>query len=972
MTAWLSSADRGRLSEKLTQFAQTIAGPAELSEVLAAGAHTLQELLGADRVALWSLSGGGSCLRWCAGTSGEWLGTELELGLYPRLADLLRIGRPQWIELAGERWPDTPAVLLGAHSFVFLPLSWLGEVPGCALVVFDHRHSAPGERELEESQVVAALLAGAWRDHETRHGEQRYQGKWATLLRVAQALVRAPTDRRALQALVQATNDAVAADGLAIYQLQEQVWHCVAATANRDLFPAQLPAGEPEAWPWEQATATAATVIISSREPAESFPPGVRELCPAWAAQPHEILVLSLPSPGPTSRVLLAALPPTAPRLLGPVLEVWAAFIGLTLAAGELPGSAAQAEARYQQLCESLPVPAFRLDAGGRFTLVNRALLEWTGEPAPVLLQQSLTRFLDDAGRETFAASRAAREPSWRSEVLWPARTGPKLCQLVLRRTEQPDAGWLGFLYDLTTIQRLEQERQWVEARLKGILDSVHDGVWLIGTDRTVQFANYRLGHLFGVDLREIGPGRVHDSIIEQLKGRFREQERVAARWHSLNTRMEEVAWEELELVQPRRRVLERFVRPVHDQNHQLVGRLEVYRDVTAQRHLEHKLIQQEKLAQLGQLVSGVAHELNNPLTTVAGYAQLLQRHKVPEAAREELARLAQEAERASRIVKNLLLFARPTRPERRQVSIQEILEKALALRAYELTVENIAVERHYAANLADIWADPHQLQQVFLNILLNAEQAIRSVRERGTISIRTLRLSNPERMRIEITDDGPGIPPEELPHVFEPFFSTKEANEGTGLGLSLSRTIVREHGGEIYAEGRPAGGATLAVELPAAVAAEPMAAVESQPSSAAPASIRRPPAIILVVDDEPPVAQLIADVLNQQGYGVEMRTDSRKALQDALAQEFDLVICDIKMPGVDGEAFHQGLLERGHPLASRILFTTGDTLARKTNEFLERVRLPCLEKPFLVDELKAVVRNLLVETSAGEVSGFR
>ncbi len=347
----------------------------------------------------------------------------------------------------------------------------------------------------------------------------------------------------------------------------------------------------------------------------------------------------------------------------------------------------------------------------------------------------------------------------------------------------------------------------------------------------------------------------------------------------------------------------------------------------------------------------------------MGGYAQLLRRHALPDTAQQEVDRLAQEAERAGRIVKNLLLFARPAKPERQRLAINEILERALSFRAYELNVENIVVERQYAPDLPPVCGDAHQLQQVFINLLLNAEQAIRNLRDHGTITMRTHLLSQPPRVRVEITDDGSGIPAEELVHIFEPFFTTKGPGEGTGLGLAVSHAIIKEHEGEIYAESPPGGGATFIVELPAQQAVEEKP-TEVGPTPSGEAAQERQPPRILVVDDEDSVAQLIADVLHQQGYRVEVCTSSRQALAEALAKKFDLLVCDIKMPELDGEAFHRLLVERNHPLATRILFTTGDTLARRTADFLERVGLPYLAKPFLVDELTAVVQNLLVEHS--------
>ncbi|MBI4461926.1 MAG: response regulator [Acidobacteria bacterium] len=961
----MSSVERDPLTQKVSELAQTIATTAEVSEILAAGARALQGLLGADRVTLWSLPARSRSLRWCGGTTGEWAGTELALSLYPNLAQLFAAQQPQWVELSTELWPSTPSPLLGAHSFLYLPLRLLGEPQGCAWAIFDRRGTTPPEKEVRMAQVVAALLSAGRRHAESRQRSSQREEGWDRLLHLAQALLRTPADCRTLESLLKATREVIGGYALALYPLQGGAWRRGEAAGSMDLLPEELPGGDPESQPWEKAAASSATVVVSGGECADAWAAAVVEFCPACTIPEHELWFVPVPTIGQAPCVLLSVVPPAAMKSVGPLLEVGAAFLGLTLAASTLPAATVQAEIRWQHLFESLPIPAFQLDAAGRFVLVNRALLEWTGKAARELLGQPWAAFLDEAGRDAFAAWRTSGKSCWRHEIYWHGQTGPQACLLVLRKIGLPQEGYWGFLHDLTALQRVERERQQMEARLKGLLDATHDGVWLIGTDQRVQFANHRLANLLGVDLREIGPGKSQASLIEQLQGRFREPERMAERWHYLNNHMEEVSWDEVELIHPRHRMLERFVRPLTDSAQRPVGRLEVYHDVTARRQLEQKVVQRERLAALGQLISGVAHELNNPLTAVAGYAQLLQQHKLSEGVRRELTRLAQEAGRASRIVKNLLLFARPRKPERQRVDIQPLLEQCLQFRAYELAVQNIAIEQQFASDLPAVWADPHQLQQVFLNILLNAEQAIRSIRDRGRIILRTHSLKDPARVRAEITDDGPGISPEDLAHVFEPFFTTKEAYEGTGLGLSVSQTIVKDHQGEIYAESHGGGGTTFAVELPTLPGPRPVTPGR-QRAALQPVAERRQPQV-LVVDDEESVAQLIGDVLRQQGCQVQLRTNSQQALQDALSQEFDLLICDIKMPAVDGETFHRRLAEHSHPLAARILFTTGDTLARQTSEFLERVQLPCLAKPFLVEELKAAVRELLLERAAGE-----
>jgi len=503
--------------------------------------------------------------------------------------------------------------------------------------------------------------------------------------------------------------------------------------------------------------------------------------------------------------------------------------------------------------------------------------------------------------------------------------------------------------------EELEQRARAAEARLAAVLDSVHDGVWVLDGDSRTLFASHRLAQLLGVNPPELNRGVRQREVLERLRSSFADARAAVERWRQLEENPEEVCWDEVELRRPHRRILERFARPLLDDN-RLLGRIEVYRDITRERLLEDKVLQREKLAAVGQLVSGIAHELNNPLTAVAGYAQLLAGAPLPPELTDKVERLRQEAERAGRIVGNLLLFARGGKAEKQLVRIEVVLERSLSLRAYELKVENIEVVRELPAELPPVLADPHQLEQVFLNILLNAEQAILSARDRGRITLRAS--AEGGRVRLRVSNDGPGIAPDLLPHIFEPFVTTKPAAEGTGLGLYISRTIVREHGGEIHAESEPGGGAAFVVELPA----QPRAAGRPAAEAAAPPARRRARRgqRVLVVDDEPSVAYLIADALEQEGCEVRVHTESQRALSEALAEPFDLAVLDVRMPGLDGQAFYRVLRHQRSPLADRLLFTTGDTLARETAEFLEQIGLPFLPKPFHVEELQDRVRAAL------------
>jgi two-component system NtrC family sensor kinase len=471
--------------------------------------------------------------------------------------------------------------------------------------------------------------------------------------------------------------------------------------------------------------------------------------------------------------------------------------------------------------------------------------------------------------------------------------------------------------------------------------------------------------------LREL---RSLEAIVAELAPRFAEPESVAARWLRHLTSAQ-ATWDELELASPARKILERFARPILDSAGRRLGWLEVFHEVTGQRLLENKLFHTERMVALGQMVSSVAHEINNPLTTIFGYAQLLLGSRDGSRSGSAAEHILQEAERASRIARNLLLFARGVKAEHRGADLNEIVRGAMALRSYELSLAGIGVHLNLDPDLPPIMADAAQLLQVVLNLVNNAEQAIEpssggNGHSRGHIWLRTRRAS-PVRVALDVTDDGPGIAPQLLPHIFDPFFTTKPPGLGTGIGLSIVRGIVHEHRGEVSVQSQPGRGAMFTVELAAASAAD---LARAQPSArTAPALLLAPqrlaagevhPQRILVVEDEPTVARLIADVLAEEGYSVESTLDSRAGLDLLRRKPFDLLVCDLHMPNLDGPSLYRELLRLGNPLAQRLVFVTADMLSPRTSEFLENCAVPCLAKPFLVDELKELVRDALLRTA--------
>jgi two-component system NtrC family sensor kinase len=372
-------------------------------------------------------------------------------------------------------------------------------------------------------------------------------------------------------------------------------------------------------------------------------------------------------------------------------------------------------------------------------------------------------------------------------------------------------------------------------------------------------------------------------------------------------------------------------------------------------RDLYSQLLQAEKMAALGQTISGVAHELNNPLATILSWSERLsQTTPLDPGIRRGIDVILGEAERAARIVRNLLTFARKRQTTRSMVDVNQVVRETLNLRAYEQRLSNITVIPALAAGLPQVFADGHQVQQVLLNLIINAEQAMLGASGRGILVVRTWHDAEREAVVLEINDDGPGIPGDVQPKIFDPFFTTKEVGKGTGLGLTVAYAIVQEHGGRIRLESRPESGTSFYVELPIVGARLPPRAVRTRPEGAE--SIAG--AVVLVVEDESALAAVVTECLLDAGYIVERAADGEEALARIDARRFDLVVCDLKMPRLDGRAFHRQLAIRAPDLAKRVIFVTGDVAGTDAEGFLEESGCRWLAKPFRLGDLLQAVRE--------------
>jgi two-component system NtrC family sensor kinase len=374
-------------------------------------------------------------------------------------------------------------------------------------------------------------------------------------------------------------------------------------------------------------------------------------------------------------------------------------------------------------------------------------------------------------------------------------------------------------------------------------------------------------------------------------------------------------------------------------------------------RERTERLLQSEKIATMGSLLAGVAHELNNPLAVVLWQTHLLRESIQEPGVAAGVEKIMTGAERCVRIVRNFLALARQQTPERTHVGLNGLVEDSVELLAYELRNDNVEVVLSLAHDVPILWADGHQLQQVLVNMITNAYHAVRQRPADARMISITTRLKLPEHaIHIEIADTGPGISPKIRGRIFEPFFTTKPVGQGTGLGLSLCRGIVDEHGGTITVESEPGRGTTFEITLPVTV----------RPASAdAPSATETAPPVgtktILVVDDERDLAEVLVEALGREGYRVEIASNGADALRRLEQDRYDLVVSDTKMPVMGGvELFHE--IERRFPtLSKRIVFITGDVLDAEKRRFLESSGAPFLTKPFDLGEVRRVVRRVLV-----------
>jgi signal transduction histidine kinase/CheY-like chemotaxis protein len=514
---------------------------------------------------------------------------------------------------------------------------------------------------------------------------------------------------------------------------------------------------------------------------------------------------------------------------------------------------------------------------------------------------------------------------------------------------------------DITERKTVQEEILSKTAFLEAQINSSIDGILVVNGNGRNIFENKRSRELWGIPpgIEEANDPSVRLSYVMQ---KLKNPEQFKGQVQRLLAHPDENLQDEIELIDGT--ILERYSSSVLDKAGKFHGRIWIFHDVTERTRMENENLKlrekaeiTSRLAAVGEMAAGIAHEINNPLTSIIGFAELLaDKTDLPEDVKNDLKIISDGSHRVKEIVKRMLTFSRQTKPAKACININELIDATLDLRSYVLRTANINVVKRFDPTLHCVVADPGQMQQVFLNLIVNAEYSMKQAHGKGTLTITTEKTGND--VRISVKDDGAGMNKDIKEKVFNPFFTTKGVDEGTGLGLAITRSIVMEHGGTVEVVSEPGEGATFIIILPiseTSVAEQPETVTAISKQSCNDRSAR-----ILVVDDEEPIRMFISAALSRSGHFVETTADAGEALAKMDSNSYDVVLTDIRMPGMSGIELYENIKPRRPELAGRFIFITGDVSDNNTRMFLENNRLSYITKPFGSKALVQKVSDVL------------
>lgn len=630
-------------------------------------------------------------------------------------------------------------------------------------------------------------------------------------------------------------------------------------------------------------------------------------------------------------------------------------------------------EARFRAALEAIPTRVALLDCDRRYIYVNRHYIEFSGKTEAEILGHTEQEVLAEEG---FATLYLQGERALTGEVIpWEGwleyRQGRRYLQRYCAPLLGDDgaiAGYFVFNRDLTALKLSEQAlaeqlaaRTASEALNAAIIAAALDCIIAIDEAGIVVEFNpaaeatfgYRRAEALGRPIAELvvppslrqrhveGFGRYIKGGEPRILGRRIDIEGMRA-----NGEVFPVELTITEVRLPERRI---FTAHLRDLTARCANEAEIRRQREA-------LQQSEKMAAVGSLLAGVAHELNNPLSIVIGNAQMLAEAAatVSPELNVRAQRVQAAAERCGRIVRTFLAMARQRERQQRPVELRELIDGPLQLLAYGLRAAGIEIALDVAEGLPLLLCDPDQMQQVVMNVLTNARQALEG--QPAPRHVRIAARGDGEWTLLEITDNGPGVPESIRSRVFDPLFTTKPVGAGSGIGLGLSRGIVEAHGGTLTLAPAEGGGARFLIRLPVGKASAPVSAAAA---GAAQSADIRDERSVLIVDDEVEVARLLSELLAGLGFSCEIVHDGAAAQARLRQRDYDAILCDVRMPELDGPALFAWLCEMKPHLCQRIAFVTADTLGAASGGFLAHANRPILEKPFLPAELRRVMGEL-------------
>ena len=528
-------------------------------------------------------------------------------------------------------------------------------------------------------------------------------------------------------------------------------------------------------------------------------------------------------------------------------------------------------------------------------------------------------------------------------------KTIPEICDQVFRK------------YNIRMVNRQFQEKAMElkisEEKYRGIVNNSSDLIFILDQKGNFTFANRVAERFFGVRPEALSGKPLVDFLhreeadrvrgeLEKLKAEDRPQRRFETRFVGKEEKGGGAEIVEVEITAQELCSHDMAGKKI------FLGTLGIARDISERKRIQEQLMQAEKLSSIGTLVSGIAHELNNPLTGIIGYSELLQEeNSLSESTKTDISRIAREALRCEKIVQNLLTFARKYKMEKGWINVNEVARNTIDLVGYQLRSHNIEAHLELGEGVPDIYGDFHQIQQIFLNIIYNALHAMVDSHKRGSLWIRTQPMAD-GRVSVAFKNDGPPIRDDAIGKIFDPFFTTKDAGKGTGLGLSIAHGIITDHGGSITAENL-VDGVRFTIQFPppdrSLLPFSPVLQEETE-------VVRGKD--ILVVEDEEVIRDLLKRLLLKDGHRVTAVSNGEEALKFVREKPCDLVISDLKMPGMDGISLYYRLSEIRPQLKKHFILITG-TIQNEVNQFSEATGSLYLQKPFKQSELRRVFSSI-------------